>query len=113
MKAPPRRGYADQRPCARHVHFLWIRPFISRLAHAFQESASLSKLSMGRAPGALAGCAVVSIRYTLAPPRRRPGCLLGWRNACWKEFIPGTEIGPFSFVRWCEVGICHIQPSPM
>src|SRR5262245_33963930 len=37
---------------------------------------------------ALAGCAVVSVRYTLAPLRPRPGCLLGWRNAWWKEFSP-------------------------
>jgi hypothetical protein len=32
-------------------------------------------------------------------------------KASGKNSVRGTEIGPFSFVRWCEVGIC--QPSPM
>ena len=46
MKAPPRRGYADQ---ARSL-----------------------KLSKALRASALTGSAVVFIRYTLAPPRVRP-----------------------------------------
>jgi hypothetical protein len=81
MKAPPRRGYADQvrslklSKALRASRALFEDPHLygRRLPGKRQPIQTMTVIARAALLlSALAGCAVVFIRYTLAPPRVRP-----------------------------------------